>query len=176
LGTPKAIFCLDSGTLDYDRFWLTNSLRGVTGATVRVDVLTEGVHSGAASGIVPSSFRILRILIDRFEELKTGLIPVFDIDIPAERYSEIVELVSIKGNEAVKSFPTVSSNGNGLQTPGQSIVDTVILNTWKAQLSVIGIDGLPGAPLSKAGNVLLPFTTAKLSVRLPPTYPAAQAS
>ena len=43
---PALVVCLDSGCLTYDRFWTTTSLRGLVSAQIRVDVLTEGVHSG----------------------------------------------------------------------------------------------------------------------------------
>jgi acetylornithine deacetylase/succinyl-diaminopimelate desuccinylase-like protein len=47
------------------------------------------------------------------------------------------------------------------------VLQSLILNGWKAQLAVIGADGLPNP--GKAGNVMLPFTEARLSIRLPPT-------
>src|SRR5262249_40868449 len=53
------------------------------------------------------------------------------------------------------------------------LVELVLNRTWRPQLAVTGIDGLP-AP-ANAGNVLLPFTSAKLSLRLPPTLEAASA-
>lgn len=87
IGNPKLIFCLDSGAVDYERLWITTSLRGFAVARVRVDVLKEGVHSGSASGIIPSSFRILRSLIERLENQETGLMDtVLDVEIPANRY------------------------------------------------------------------------------------------
>jgi hypothetical protein len=60
------------GRGDYERLWLTTSLRGLVGGTLSVEVLTEGVHSGDASGVVPSSFRIARKLLDRVEDSATG--------------------------------------------------------------------------------------------------------
>src|SRR5207245_175831 len=74
LGTPSLVVCLDSGCGNYEQLWGTTSLRGVVGGVLTVEVLTEGVHSGAASGIVPSSFRILRQLLDRVEDSRTGQI------------------------------------------------------------------------------------------------------
>ena len=44
------------------------SLRGMVSGTLKVEILTEGVHSGDASGLVPSSFRILRQVLDRLED------------------------------------------------------------------------------------------------------------
>ena len=65
IGTPELVFCLDSGTIDYDRFWLTKSLRGNLVATLRVENITEGVHSGDSSGIIPSCYRIAQMLLNR---------------------------------------------------------------------------------------------------------------
>src|SRR6478609_4626239 len=67
IGQVDLVVCLDSGCANYDQLWSTTSLRGMMAATLRVDILTEGVHSGDASGVVPSSFRILRQLISRVE-------------------------------------------------------------------------------------------------------------
>lgn len=87
------MFCLDSGAVDYERLWVTTSLRGYAIANVRIDVLKEGVHSGSASGIVPSSFRILRSLLERLENQETGLmVKALDVDIPANRYKELNDL------------------------------------------------------------------------------------
>jgi acetylornithine deacetylase/succinyl-diaminopimelate desuccinylase-like protein len=87
IGKPEICFCLDSGTLDYETFWLTNSLRGMLSCVVRVDILEQGVHSGDASGVVPSSFRIMRQLIERLENVETGEVTSeLYVDIPPNRY------------------------------------------------------------------------------------------
>jgi len=84
MGAVDFVVGLDSGCGDYERLWATTSLRGLAGGTLRVDVLTEGVHSGDASGIVPSSFRIARQLLDRIEDAASGrlLPPEFHAAIP----------------------------------------------------------------------------------------------
>ena len=70
LGDVGLVICLDSGAGNYDQLWLTTSLRGMASGTLKVEILTEGVHSGDASGVVPSSFRILRQVLDRLEDSK----------------------------------------------------------------------------------------------------------
>lgn len=98
IGNPKLIFCLDSGAIDYDRLWITTALRGYAALTLRIDVLNEGVHSGSASGIVPSSFRILRSLLERLENQQTGYVnKALDVDIPPNRYKELYDLAKYKG-------------------------------------------------------------------------------
>lgn len=65
IGTPNLIVCLDSGCGNYEQLWVTTSLRGVVVGELTASGIREGVHSGDASGIVPSSFRVLRQLLDR---------------------------------------------------------------------------------------------------------------
>src|SRR5512135_1871293 len=65
IGTPSLVVCLDSGCGNYDQMWLTTSLRGLVIGTLEVELLSEGVHSGDGSGVIASSFRVARALIDR---------------------------------------------------------------------------------------------------------------
>jgi acetylornithine deacetylase/succinyl-diaminopimelate desuccinylase-like protein len=171
IGEPDLVVCLDSGCGNYDQLWLTTSLRGIAAGNLTIRVLTEGVHSGDASGLVPSSFRILRMLLSRIEDQTSGAItlPEFHVDIPADRLAQAQAAAKILGDEVFTKMPFAGST-----KPMAAGVTEMILNrTWKPQLAVIGMDGYP---LPKdAGNVLLPFTTAKLSLRCPPTCDAAGA-
>ena len=87
IGRPELVICLDSGAADTQRLWVTTSLRGLVHCNMTAEVLTEGVHSGVASGIVPSSFRVIRQLLDRIEDAATGrvLLAEAHVDIPADR-------------------------------------------------------------------------------------------
>ncbi|HTW98672.1 MAG TPA: M20/M25/M40 family metallo-hydrolase, partial [Acidimicrobiales bacterium] len=171
LGSPALVVCLDSGAATYDRLWLTSSLRGNVIATLRVEVLDVGVHSGAAGGIVPSSFRILRSLLERVEDSASGeiLLPELRSAVPEARRAEIERLVETLGEEAAGSFPTVP----GLVLSGPDAAGRVVSGTWAPALEVTGLAGAP--PPVDAGNVLRPFTEAKLSIRLPPDVDAAVA-
>lgn len=173
-GDVSLVVCLDSGAADYDRMWLTTSLRGLVQASVTAHVLTVGQHSGNASGIVPSSFRVLRQLLDRLEDSATGevLVSEMHVTVPENRLAEV--------KAAVAAAPGTISAGLPL-TPGVSLVsadevELTLNNTWRPTLSITGADGLP-AP-ADAGNVLRPSTTLCLSFRLPPTADsvAAQAA
>jgi acetylornithine deacetylase/succinyl-diaminopimelate desuccinylase-like protein len=165
IGTPDLVVCLDSGCGNYEQMWLTTSLRGNLIGTLTVRVLTEGVHSGAASGIVPSSFRIARHLLSRIENPETGEITVPDLEvaIPVERIRQANAAASILGDTVVREMPF--AGGTGAMAAGNS--EAILQRSWKAQLAVTAIDGYP-AP-EQGGNVLLPYTTLKLSMRLPPT-------
>ncbi|MFB9611809.1 M20/M25/M40 family metallo-hydrolase [Kutzneria kofuensis] len=171
LGRVTLVVCLDSGAADYERMWLTTSLRGMVQATVTVKVLEFGQHSGMASGIVPSSFRVMRQLLDRIEDSATGRVKIAEmhVDVPAGRQSEIRESVATAPGFASAGIPFAA----GVAPVTGDEVEQVLNNTWGPTLSVIGADGLPMP--ADAGNVLRPFTTLVLSFRLPPTADSAAA-
>ncbi|WP_058616102.1 M20/M25/M40 family metallo-hydrolase [Tepidimonas taiwanensis] len=180
LGDVGLVICLDSGAGNYDQLWLTTSLRGMVSGVLRVDILTEGVHSGDASGVVPSSFRILRHVLDRLEDSATGrLLPeVFHCEIPPERVAQARETAAILGDAVWRRFPWAHHDCGGstvfaLPTTTDP-VEALLNRTWRPTLSVTGAEGLP--PLRDAGNVLRPYTAFKLSLRLPPLVDAAQAA
>ena len=172
IGTPSLVICLDSGCGNYDQLWITTSLRGLIGGALTVTVLDEGVHSGAASGIVPSSFRIARQLLDRLEDARSGAIlpRALHVDIPAQRAAQAAAAAAVLGAGVYTSFPFVG----GAAPLTTDVTDLLLNRTWRPQLEVIGAAGLP-AP-EHAGNVLRPQTTLKLSLRLPPTLDAAAAN
>ena len=172
LGEPSLVVCLDSGCGNYDQLWLTTSLRGTAAGVLRVDVLTEGVHSGDASGVVPSSFRILRRLISRLERADDGAIAPaeFNAAIPEERVRQARIAAQALGDQVWTKFPFE----HGMKPVSSDAVELILNRTWRPQLSVIGMAGVP-AP-GDAGNVLRPFTAAKLSLRLPPTIDAEDAA
>ena len=165
IGRPSLVVCLDSGCANYDQMWSTTSLRGGVTGTLRVDVLTEGVHSGVASGVVPSSFRVLRRVLSKVEDEATGkvLLGALHVEIPAPRRAQVEAAARALGSEVVDSFPW--SVGMGPADP--SVVELLLNRTWRPALSVTGVDGMP--PLGSAGNVLRPYTAVKLSMRIPPT-------
>ncbi|MGH8040871.1 MAG: M20 family metallopeptidase [Rudaea sp.] len=165
IGKPSLIVCLDSGCGNYDQLWLTTSLRGLSGGNLTVKVLEEGVHSGDASGVVPSSFRILRGILSRLEDAATGNIvpPELYVDIPAQRVEQAKQTAKVLGDAVYSKFPFV----DGMRPIATDPVELVLNRTWRPALSITGIGGMPS--LDSAGNVLRPFTAVKLSLRLPPT-------
>jgi acetylornithine deacetylase/succinyl-diaminopimelate desuccinylase-like protein len=164
IGSPGLVICLDSGCGDYERLWLTTSLRGTAIGTLTVRVLTEGVHSGDASGIVPSSFRIARQLLSRLEDEKTGTVlpKGLFVDIPPARVAQAKAAAAILGKEVYAKFPFAG----GTRPMADDTAEMILNRTWRPQLAVIGADGLP-VP-GNAGAVLLPSTMLKISMRLPP--------
>jgi acetylornithine deacetylase/succinyl-diaminopimelate desuccinylase-like protein len=169
LGRVGLVVCLDSGAGDYERLWLTTSLRGLVVGTLKVEILTEGVHSGDASGVVPSSFRILREVLDRLEDARTGrLLPAeFHCEIPPARAAEAALTAAALGDSLWKSYPFVCGADGACALPmGEDAAELLLNRTWRPALAVTGVDGMPA--LGSAGNVLRPYTAFKLSLRLPP--------
>ena len=164
IGTPSLVICLDSGCIDYDRLWVTTSLRGLASGTLKVDIVTDGLHSGDVSGMVPSTFRIARLLLDRVEDAETGAILVPELlgEIPENRVREAHATAAEIGAIA-DHYPFVDGAGPATDDPAEQL----LARTWHATLSVVGAEGLPG--IARAGNVLRPSTSLKLSFRLPPT-------
>jgi len=179
LGDVGLVICLDSGAGNYEQLWMTTSLRGMASGVLKVEVLTEGVHSGDASGLVPSSFRIMRQVLDRLEDSATGrLLPAsFHCEVPPERLAQAQATAAILGDEIYKRFPWAHHDCGGsslLALPTTTDPVQALLNrTWRPTLSVTGAEGFP--TLQNAGNVLRPYTAFKLSLRLPPLVDAAQA-
>jgi len=179
LGDVGLVICLDSGAGNYDQLWLTTSLRGLAGGVLKVQILTEGVHSGDASGLVPSSFRIMRQVLDRLEDSATGrLLPAsFHCEVPADRLAQAQATAAILGEEVYKRFPWAHADcGGSSQSALPTTTDplqALVNRTWLPTLSVVGAEGFPA--LQDAGNVLRPYTAFKLSLRLPPLVDAAAA-
>ena len=177
LGDVGLVICLDSGAGNYDQLWLTTSLRGMASGTLKVEILTEGIHSGDASGLVPSSFRIMRQVLDRLEDSATGrLLPAsFHCEVPADRLAQARATAAILGEEVYRRFPWAHHDCGGstivaLPTTTDP-VQALLKRTWEPTLSVTGAEGFPA--LQDAGNVLRPYTAFKLSLRLPPLVDAA---
>jgi acetylornithine deacetylase/succinyl-diaminopimelate desuccinylase-like protein len=172
LGNPSLVIGLDAECGDYEHFWCTTSLRGVLNGTLRADVLTEGVHSGSAGGIVPSCFRVLRRMLSRIEDQNTGkiLLDELNVDIPEERKQQARMAAEVLGDSVYRKFPWIDGN----PTPDESMYDLLLNNNWRPTLAVIGVDGIPD--FADAGATLLPSASLKLSIRLPPTVNAEIAS
>jgi acetylornithine deacetylase/succinyl-diaminopimelate desuccinylase-like protein len=174
MGDVRLVVALDSGAGNYDQLWVTTSLRGLVNGTLDVRVLNEGVHSGDAGGVVPSSFRIARQLLDRLDDARTGMIrpDALQAPIPEERLTQAREAARILGDSIWQRFPWDSCcNDAGarifVEPTTRDPVELILNRTWRAALAVTGADGLP--PIDSAGNVLRPHTALKLSLRLPPT-------
>jgi acetylornithine deacetylase/succinyl-diaminopimelate desuccinylase-like protein len=172
IGSPDLVVCLDAECGNYEQLWCTTSLRGNLTGTLRADVLTEGVHSGGAGGIVPSSFRVLRKLLSRVEDEDTGKLKPAGlyVDIPEQRTEQAAKAAETLGDSVYRKYPWAVDSPQ----PSESPYELLLNNTWRPTLSVTGVDGLP--PLVDAGNVQLPFNTLKLSFRLPPTLDADAAA
>jgi acetylornithine deacetylase/succinyl-diaminopimelate desuccinylase-like protein len=165
LGQVELLICLDSGALTYDRLWVTSSLRGNVNVRVKVEVVPRAMHSGLASGVVPSSFRVLRQLLDRVEDASTGEVRLAALSapIPLEHVEAAEDLAGEFGDVCAQELAVL----DGVRLMGESAADRQLRRTWRPALSVIGMGGIPDPAI--AGNVLRTSTTAVLSMRLPPS-------
>ncbi len=164
IGTPRVCFCMDSGTLDYERLWVTTSLRGTVMFEITVRVAQEGIHSGSGSGIIPSPERIMRMLINRIENQTTGEV-IEDLQVPIDpvRYQELHELTALGSGIIEEMFPVLP----GVERVAKKNFDLLCNRMQKAQLTVIGVSGLAKAEV--AGNIIVPEVKYRLSLRLAPT-------
>ncbi|USQ13243.1 M20 family metallopeptidase [Legionella lytica] len=164
IGQPKLVICLDSGAGNYEQLWMTTSLRGNVVGELSVELISEGVHSGSASGIVADSFRVARQLINRLEDETTGTVKLSQLycDIPEERVKQAHHCAEALGKHVYDEFPW----HEGVEPVVQDRTELILNRTWRPALTVTGADGFP--PIANAGNVMRPLTALKLSMRLPP--------
>ena len=172
IGAPDLVVCLDSGAGNYEQLWLTTSLRGLVVGTLTVRVLEQGQHSGSASGIVPSSFRILRTLLSRIEDERTGriLVPELQTAIPPERRRQAERAAAMLGDTVWTEVPW-HARTQPMATDGTSLI---LARSWEPQLAITALEGYP--TVKNGGNVLLPYITAKVSVRIPPDVDSSKAA
>jgi acetylornithine deacetylase/succinyl-diaminopimelate desuccinylase-like protein len=179
MGNVELVIALDSGAGNYEQMWVTTSLRGLVNGTLTVDVLTEGVHSGDAGGVVPSSFRVARQLLDRIDDSRTGVVKPreFNCEIPTERVTQAKQAADILGESMWKRFPWAACCDGPqifVQPVTKDPVELILNRTWRAALAVTGADGLP--TIEAAGNVQRPRTALKLSLRIPPLVDGVHAA
>lgn len=172
IGTPSLVVCLDAECGNYAQLWCTTSLRGNLVGKLTVRVLREGVHSGMATGIAPTPFRILEQLLARLESPINGdvLLDELQVAIPKDRLAQAAAAARVLGAEVAGKLPFVQ----GAKAVSTDPTELLINSTWRATLAITGVDGMPS--VLAGGNVLLPELTVKLSLRLPPTCDAARAA
>ena len=172
IGEPSLVVCLDSGAGNYDQLWCTTSLRGMVAGNLHVDVIGEGVHSGDAGGVVPSSFRVLRMLLSRLENETDGsILPDWlHGEIPVQRVEQARAAATVIGERVWARFPW----REGVRPMADDLVDLVLNRSWRPALAVTGAGGLPD--IGNAGNVMRPGTSVRLSLRLPPGIPGDAAA
>ena len=164
IGKPDLVFCLDTSCGNYDQLWITTSLRGSVVGNLSVELLREGIHSGNGGGIVASSFRVMRSLLDRLENAGTGEVLLNGVKtrIPYIRHEQAQKAASVLEGDFKNAFPLIS----GVETVSEDISELILNRAWRASLSYTGAKGFPSP--EQAGNVLRPQSLLKLSLRIPP--------
>jgi len=171
IGEPDLVICLDAECGNYQQLWVTTSLRGMLPGVLEVAVLAEGQHSGAAGGIVPSSFRLLRQVLERVEDADSGALhAALQADIPPGVREQLAAVAKILGDGVFARFPWLP----GVQPESDDALEALLSNTWRPSLATVGLSGAPA--VGSAGNTLRPATLAKLVFRLPPTVDAGTAA
>ena len=172
LGTPSLVVCLDSGCANYDALWVTTSLRGLVLGTLEVSLLREGVHSGDGTGVIAASERVMRVLLDRIEDSRTGamLVPELETPIPAARRAQAERTAAVLGDELWRKFPVQAGVTPVTEAPAELILN----RTWRSGLALTAAEGWP--PIASGGNVLRPLTKLTLSIRIPPRVEPALAA
>jgi len=171
-GTPDYLFCMDSGCIDYEQLWMTSSLRGVAMMDVEVQLGAQGYHSGECGGIIMDTFHIMRVLMDRLDDSKTGLAcEELQVECPEWKAKEAEHLTQLKGMGLCTKYPVAGNTEYAIHEGG--LKEMYLDNVWRANLSITGAAGIP--PTSQAGNVIRSSTAFRLSMRLPPVFDPAQA-
>lgn len=172
LGAPALVICLDSGCANYDALWVTTSLRGLVLGTLEVSLLTEGVHSGDGTGVVAASERVLRMLLDRLEDSRTGamLLPELATEIPSARREQAARTARVLGDALWNRFPLQP----GVEPVTRDGTELILNRTWRPGLALTAAEGFPS--IRAGGNVLRPSTTLTLSIRIPPRVDPEAAS
>jgi acetylornithine deacetylase/succinyl-diaminopimelate desuccinylase-like protein len=170
IGSPSLVVCLDSGCLDYERLWMTTSLRGLISGRLEVAIATEGIHSGDASGVVPETFRIARALLDRVDDVTSGVVKIgeFHVDIPPDRVEQ-ARATAAQLAPLATTFPFLP----GARPVTDDPVEQILNRSWRPSMAITGVAGLPD--VRRAGSVLRPSTSLTVSCRLPPTVDAGEA-
>jgi len=169
-GVPDYMFCMDSGAFDYEQLWITSSLRGICILDVNIQVGVNGYHSGEVGGIVPETFRILRTLLDRLDDPKTGKVAdELHVPLPDWKREEADFMAKLAGEQLCKKYDIVE----GAKYSSDDIAKMYLDNVWNPNMSITGADGLP--PVNMAGNVVRASTGARISMRLPPSMDPAKA-
>jgi acetylornithine deacetylase/succinyl-diaminopimelate desuccinylase-like protein len=171
IGAPSLIVCLDSGCGNYDQLWCTSSLRGLVVGDLTVELLKEGVHSGEGSGVVASSFRVMRQLLSRLEDEKTGeiLVREFHVPLSPQTAEHAAYTAQVLGDKVHSKLPLLA----GVHPVDPDPAALILNQTWRPALAVTGAAGLPA--LQDAGNVLRPMTAVRVSLRIPPGCDALDA-
>lgn len=138
IGPVSLVVCLDAECGNYDQLWCTTSLRGNLVGTLTVEVLREGVHSGSASGVVPSSFRVLRGLLSRIEDEASGkvILDALHSDVPAQRLEQAGKAAEVLGDSVWRRFPWADTES----APDEPALELLLANTWRPTLSITGAE------------------------------------
>lgn len=165
IGDVDLILVLDGEAQDYQTFWGCTSLRGIVNGVLDISHLATPCHSGMATGLVPSTFRIARILLSRIEDAATGEVLLREAHAPEIPATRIEQCRLIAAQLGDRSHAIVSPLP-GAELLSKDNAELLLAKAWKPGLAVTGCDGIPS--VGDGSNVMRTRTALKLSLRLPP--------
>ncbi|TNV86035.1 hypothetical protein FGO68_gene488 [Halteria grandinella] len=163
IGTPDYLICMDSGLVDYKHLWITSSLRGYCEFNLKVACGAQDYHSGEAGGIIPETFNVIRVLLDRLNDPKTGIFKEFQEDIPAWKYEEAKSVVQVVGDQIATKFKMEP----GVAYQNTNLEELYLDNVWRPTLAIVGMEGVPNFGAAK--NVIRASTSIRVGLRIPPS-------
>ena len=161
-----AFFPLDAGGLDYNRLWITNSLRGVLSFEINIQTLDNDCHYGPeASGRIAENLFLLRKVLDGIIDTSTQEVKIEEFhvkEIPKNIEEEMDKEIEIIGDKFFDDIPLYP----GVQPIKTNVKDAMINIRWKPTCSILGIDNCP--QIEDNGFGIKQSIKIKVSMRLPP--------
>jgi len=163
IGTPEMFVCLDSCCFDYDHWYVTSTVRGIAVFSISCEIMNSGYHSGSGGGVIPDTFRILKVLLDRIQDSITGNVcDDLHSKIPEKVYMDCENVVKVIGDSFINSYGILDDCDAMSKDPFECYLN----RSQRPNLTVIGVDGIPDT--ANAGNLIRPKTVLKCDCRLPP--------
>lgn len=158
IGSPRAIITLDSEGWGPNHLSLTQSLRGIVNGYLTIQTLDAPLHSGLATGIVPSVSRILRILLSRVEDAYTGRVinTIINPEIPTDVREKLRRVAKVVGKRFLDAYELPST----LKPVGANLGEHIERNLWEAGMEVTGLKGLPPPNSKECSRAILPTELA----------------
>ena len=161
-----AFIPLDAGCSDYNRLWMTNSLRGYFDFDVNIETLQQESHYGPeASGIIAENLFLVRKLYDGIIDSTNGEFKLeeFKVDqIPSIIEEQMQKEIEVVGEDYIKNIPLY----DGVSPLKNDVRELMINNRWKPTCNILGMDNCP--KMEDRGFGVNPSIKVHFSMRVPP--------
>ena len=161
-----AFIPLDSGGSDYDRLWITNSLRGVLNLYLKIQTLDNNCNFGPeASGRIAENLFLLRKSLEGIFDTNTGEVKIDELhakEIPKNIEEEMNKEIEIVGDKFFNGIPLYE----GVQPLKTDVKEAMINLRWKPTCVISGIDNCP--QIEENGFGVYKSINVRISMRIPP--------